>query len=253
MDATPRSFAAIGDSFAEGIGDELPDGSVRGWADLVALGLARAADPETVTYANLAVRGRLLRPILDDQLEAAIALRPALLSVSGGNNDIIRPRVAIPDLTSRLFAAMDRAAASGAHVMFVTVANMTKHLPLGRVIEARGNRFADAIRAFGERPDVTVVDNWGDPELFDQRYWAVDSLHLNTAGHLRVAQNVLRALHVDVSLPALKAAEIVRPSVPEYWRDYVLPWVGRRLTRRSSGDGRAAKRAKLEPVLLSEQ
>ena len=38
-----HSYAAIGDSFTEGVGDELPDGSVRGWADFVALGLAHAA------------------------------------------------------------------------------------------------------------------------------------------------------------------------------------------------------------------
>jgi len=39
---TFRSYAAVGDSFTEGVGDDLPDGSVRGWADLVALGLALA-------------------------------------------------------------------------------------------------------------------------------------------------------------------------------------------------------------------
>jgi hypothetical protein len=33
---------AIGDSFTEGVGDDLPDGQVRGWAYLVALGLAAA-------------------------------------------------------------------------------------------------------------------------------------------------------------------------------------------------------------------
>lgn len=35
-------YVAIGDSFTEGVGDERPDGSVRGWADLVAQGLADA-------------------------------------------------------------------------------------------------------------------------------------------------------------------------------------------------------------------
>ena len=37
-------FVAIGDSFTEGVGDELPDGSVRGWADLVAEGWADSSD-----------------------------------------------------------------------------------------------------------------------------------------------------------------------------------------------------------------
>jgi len=34
----------------------------------------------------------------------------------------------------------------------------------------------------------------------------------------------------------------------EYWREYVMPWIGRRLTGRSSGDNRAPKIATLEPV-----
>ena len=58
-------YAAIGDSFTEGMGStdgaggEPTDGAVRGWADLVAAGLA-AATGEPVHYANTAVPGRLL-------------------------------------------------------------------------------------------------------------------------------------------------------------------------------------------------
>ena len=97
------SYAAVGDSFTEGVGDELPDGRVRGWADLVALGLALAAadraEPTQVTYANLAIRGRLLAPIVAGQMDAAIALTPQLLSINGGGNDIMRPRVSIDSIT----------------------------------------------------------------------------------------------------------------------------------------------------------
>jgi len=34
----------------------------------------------------------------------------------------------------------------------------------------------------------------------------------------------------------------------EYWREYVLPWIGRRLTGRSSGDNREPKIATLQRV-----
>ena len=95
------SFAAVGDSFTEGVGDELPDGQVRGWADLVAQGLA-VSSPESVTYANLAIRGRLLDAILEEQLPAAIALKPQLLRLHGGGNDILRPRVSIDAVARRL-------------------------------------------------------------------------------------------------------------------------------------------------------
>ena len=79
-------YVAIGDSFTEGVGDELPDGRVRGWADLVAHGWADAVG-EPVEYANFAIRGKLVWPIIDQQLEPALALKPTHLSFNGGGND----------------------------------------------------------------------------------------------------------------------------------------------------------------------
>lgn len=240
-------FAVIGDSFAEGLGDEWPDGSPRGWADLVAGGLAATSDHQ-VDYANLAVRGKLLAPILDDQLPAALALGPDLLSVSGGNNDILRPRVSIAANAGRIAAGLDAAVRTGTDVLFVTVADMTRHLPLGRLVRRRGDEYADHIRSWADRPNVTVVDNWTDPVFHDSALWAPDRLHLNTLGHRRVAANVLTAL--GATAPTWD--EVVRPaaraSTLEHLRVHVLPWVGRRLTGRSSGDGRGPKSATLGPV-----
>ena len=87
---TTVRFVAIGDSFTEGVGDERPDGSPRGWADLTAEGWATALE-EPIQYANLAIRGRLAWPVVDEQLEDALALRPTHLSFNGGGNDMLRP------------------------------------------------------------------------------------------------------------------------------------------------------------------
>lgn len=247
------SYVAIGDSFTEGLGDELPDGTVRGWADLVALGLAASARSqgaaEPVTYANLAIRGRLLAPIVAEQLDAAIALRPALMSINGGGNDIMRPRVSIASIADQLAEAVQRAVERNIHVVLASGANPTRHLPLGAAIERRGDQLADAVRSRVRTDDVTYVDNWADRELADIRYWSRDKLHLNARGHRRVAANVLAAL----GMPVPEAADEEHPVIPaqrtaEYWRQYVLPWIGRRVTGRSSGDGREPKIATLQPV-----
>jgi hypothetical protein len=74
-----RSFVAMGDSFTEGMDDAYPDGTYRGWADLVATRLAVDSGPE-FGYANLAVRGRLLDQVIDEQLEATCAMQPDLVS-----------------------------------------------------------------------------------------------------------------------------------------------------------------------------
>lgn len=243
------SYVAIGDSFTEGVGDDLPDGSVRGWADLVALGLALASTG-TVTYANLAIRGRLLAPIATGQLDAAIALTPALISINGGGNDIMRPRVSIASVADQLLAAVDTATTAGIHVVLASGANPTRHLPLGGAIERRGNELARAVRDRLPRVDVTWVDNWADAELTQLRYWSVDKLHLNSTGHARVAGNVLAALGVPILSSATDEQDIARPRTSAYWREYVLPWIGRRLTGRSSGDNREPKSATLQPVVI---
>lgn len=249
---TPRSYAAIGDSFTEGMGDELADGTPRGWADLVALGLAHAAG-EPIEYANLAIRGRKLIPLLEEQLQPAIALGPELLSINGGGNDIMRPRVSIRSVADRLVTAAESATAEGIRVMIVSGANPTRHIPMGPVFQRRGDQLAVEARRrleSGVGADrIVFVDNWGDRELTDLRYWSIDRLHLNSLGHARVASNVLSALGVAVpGVAGPDDVEVARPRTAEYWREYVLPWIGRRLTGRSSGDGRVPKRPRLEPI-----
>jgi lysophospholipase L1-like esterase len=247
------SYAAIGDSFTEGMGDERADGTPRGWADLVAVALAHAAG-EPIGYANLAIRGRLLAPILDDQLPAAMALRPQLLSNNGGGNDILRPRVAIGAVADRLVSAALTARDAGIRTIVVSGGNPTRHLPLGATFEKRGDALADAVRTRLSGTGVVFVDNWFDTRLPQLDYWSVDRLHLNAHGHAIAASNVLAAL--EVPIPAADAAPdalegeagIERPRTAEYWRRYVLPWVGRRITGRSSGDSREPKRPHLDPV-----
>ena len=50
----------------EGMKDEVINGQYRGWADRVADGLAK--DNPEFTYMNLAVRGKLLKQVAEDQV-----------------------------------------------------------------------------------------------------------------------------------------------------------------------------------------
>ena len=113
-------YVALGDSFSEGVGDPDParPNGVRGWADRVAEVLAARTDD--FGYANLAIRGRKMDQILAEQLEPALSLKPDLVTVYAGANDIMRPSVDIDALVERYAAAVARLAGSGAHVVLWT-------------------------------------------------------------------------------------------------------------------------------------
>lgn len=244
--ADPVRYVAIGDSFSEGVGDDRPDGRVRGWADLVAQGWAASGTP--VSYANLAVRGRLIRPIVEEQLPAALELGPTHLSFNAGGNDMMRPRAdaeAIADLYEHVVAECDR---HGVRLILLSGANPSGRLPMGRVFHRRGDLLVDRIEArLGGRDDIVRAYNWPDEVLYHPRFWSADRLHLNARGHHRVAARVLDALGVGApaswwDLPATAlAAPVDAPRGMAYYREYVGPWIHRRLTGRSSGDGRPAK------------
>src|SRR5512140_305905 len=91
---SPRVFSryvAIGDSSTEGLDDPDGRGGYRGWADRLAAHVA-AAQSSPLLYANLAIRGRSTRRIRDEQLEPALALRPDLVTLFSGTNDVIGRR-----------------------------------------------------------------------------------------------------------------------------------------------------------------
>ncbi|WP_439644647.1 SGNH/GDSL hydrolase family protein [Demequina maris] len=238
-------YAAIGDSFTEGVGDPQPDGGVRGWADLVALGLAEAHG--SVEYANLAIRGRLIEPIATVQCDAALALdpRPDVMTFNGSGNDMMRPGWDMARIEALTRRVVDRTAEAGVSLVILSGPDPTERLPRGRSFADRADELMTTVdRLEAEYDHVTFVDNYRDPEMRRAAYWDADRLHLNPLGHSRVAARVLAAMGVETDLPVAPAGDPGRPGVlaeAAYVGRYVLPWIGRRLTGRSSGDGRTPK------------
>ena len=237
-------FVAVGDSFTEGVGDERPDGSVRGWADLTAQGWADSRG-ESIQYANLAIRGKLIWPIVAQQLEPALALKPTHLSFNGGGNDMLRPRTSIGHIADAFSQVLRRCDEEGVTLILLSGANPSAQLPMSRLIQRRGDLMSDAVvQRIAERPDVVRALNWPDVELSDPSFWSQDRLHMNSRGHHRVAARVLDALGERVpegwwTVPEIP--DVVRLAQREYVREHLGPWVRRRLTGTSSGDGRQPK------------
>ena len=237
-------FVAIGDFFSEGVGDELPDGTVRGWADLAAMGWADAIG-EPIAYANLAIRGRLAWPVVQEQLEPALALKPTHLSFNAGGNDMLRPKADIEHIADAFSRVLRRCDEVGTTLIVLSGANPSAQLPLTSLIQRRGDELSAAVlRRIQDRPDVLQALNWPDRELSRPEYWAEDRLHMNANGHHRVAARVLDAVGAGAPEEWWHAGEVPEEeplSTAAYYRRHVGPWIKRRVTRRSSGDGRRPK------------
>lgn len=232
-------FAVVGDSFAEGVGDELPDGYVRGWGDLAALGWATALG-EPIEYANFAVRGRKAWQIGGEQLDAALALKPTHIAFNAGANDVLRPRVDIEHVADAYSRAIRLCDEHGVQLILLSSANPTARLPLGKLTNRRGDQLDIAVaERVRDRHDILQAANWVDTELSHPDYWAEDRLHLNVYGHHRVAARMLFAL--GVAVPETwwtPQGEVPQGPVGiQFYRQHVWPWVVRRVRGRSSGDG----------------
>ncbi|MBE9374097.1 SGNH/GDSL hydrolase family protein [Saccharopolyspora sp. HNM0983] len=246
-----ESFVALGDSFTEGMADLRPDGGYRGWADRLAEHLAR--DNPAMRYANLAVRGKLIRQIVTDQVPRAVELRPSLVALTAGGNDIIRPGTD-PDLVATLFRdAVGALRSTGADVLIGTGFD-TRDTPVLRRVRGKVGTYNAHLRAIADEHDCHVVDLWSMNVLRDSRAWNTDRLHLSPEGHRRVALRACEALGVptgsdwrekwphtaDVPWREQRAQDI------KWAREHLAPWIGRRLRGVSSGDGRRPKRPQLE-------
>ncbi|MEV6549493.1 SGNH/GDSL hydrolase family protein [Streptomyces sp. NPDC051597] len=255
MNASYTSFVALGDSFTEGMSDLLPDGSYRGWADLLAARLA--ARTPGFRYANLAVRGKLIGQIVDEQVAPAAAMRADVVTLVGGLNDTLRPKCDMGRVRGLLTEAVETLAPSCGRL--VLMRSPGRNGPVMERFRPRMEELFSHIEDLAAKHDALVVDLYGAAVLGDPRLWDVDRLHLTGEGHRRVAEAVWQKL----GLPAEDDWLAPLPNGPRprwatrrvadvrFARRHLAPWIGRRLTGRSSGDGRLAKRGELLPYDLT--
>jgi lysophospholipase L1-like esterase len=190
------TYVALGDSFTAGLDGQ---GS---WPDVVASRLPEAR------YSNLASVGATSEDVEEFQLPEALALRPDLVTLVCGANDVLES--VRPDPGSyamrllRMFGRI-RSEAPGALVISVSYPDLSQFLPLRPRSAARVRRGMDlynaALRSVARRRGVVVLEAAGHPGTDERDNFADDGFHASDEGHRRIADGVLselRRLHERV-------------------------------------------------------
>ncbi|MFK0010091.1 SGNH/GDSL hydrolase family protein [Paenarthrobacter sp. NPDC090520] len=237
-----RRYVALGDSFTEGVGDRsavLPNG-VRGWADRVAEKLAKAE--RGWEYANLAVRSKRLRQIIDEQLEPALAMEPTLITLYAGGNDILDFGTDMEALLNDYELFVARLAGTGATLVLFTGYDVKVSAVL-EPFKKRNTQYNQRVRDVAEKYGAVLVDYWCFDAYHDPRMWAADRLHMSKAGHKYLAARVLDQLNVPHKISPKEWDPPTRMGLREWERkqrrwvnDWVLPLFGRKLRGVTLGD-----------------
>ncbi|MGH2685464.1 MAG: SGNH/GDSL hydrolase family protein, partial [Actinomycetota bacterium] len=187
----------------EGVGDPVPGGGLRGWADRLAEALRTAN--EELEYANLARRGLRTSEVRDTQLDRALELRPDLAGALSGMNDLLDPGFDPTRYEAELASIVAPLRETGAVVLTATFPDITVHSPMrGRMlggIRRRLSSASEAIRRVSHRHGALCLDAESLPEAAERAVMSVDRLHPGPRGHLLVAQAFARLLEEHTGLP----------------------------------------------------
>ncbi|GAA1889288.1 hypothetical protein GCM10009753_17430 [Streptantibioticus ferralitis] len=181
-------FVALGDSLTEGLGDPVP-GGWRGWAALLADGMAEA--PDRIRFLNCARSGALTVDVGTSQLAEARAFRPDVAAVVAGANDTLRGSFDIDVVTARLDATLGGLSADGVTLLTACLPDPGQMLglpwPLARPLGRRMRAVNHVVHVLSERYEAVHLHAADHPWAADRASWSVDRLHPSEVGHRLLA------------------------------------------------------------------
>lgn len=157
---TYNRFIALGDSMTEGMSDQIIDGNYRGWADRVAD--VMSDNYQGFTYANLAVRGKLVGQVLSEQIPIAkkyIEGKSTIVSYHAGANDVIRIKYD-PDKTIALYnqGVEELVSKNPTLMLFCVLEDSGQKSKRAEIWKSRFEVFNDNVRKKAAEVDAILFD-----------------------------------------------------------------------------------------------
>jgi len=247
------SYVAIGDSLSEGLGDFdfHSDRHHKGWTDRLAAMLSAHAENlgHEFHYANLALRGSKLKTILTKQLQQALELKPDLVTIMAGSNDLVTGN--LEELEATFRNGLRQLQAAGCRVVVVTTIRPS-HLNLFKVVLPMAEAISSMLVRLAQEASVDVLDVHSIESFSDIRYWAEDMVHFSGHGHIVIANKAAALMGIPQRMPEANATDMHKPSrglvgTARWFVLYAIPFIQRRIKGTTSGDNMLPKHQNLVP------
>lgn len=191
-----KRFVAIGDSFTEGIGDEVEGIALKSWVDH----FVQLCEND-IEYANFAKRGLVTKEIRSQQLEKALTFKPDLVSLIAGANDVLKGRWNHNAYKNDMEFMINTLSKTGADIMIANLPDFTVRLPFAsekkQIIKEQLLEANDVICSLSREYKLHHVDFWSHPLVNDNTLWFKDLIHPNSKGYVKVAELIFSSVLVQ--------------------------------------------------------
>ena len=191
-----KRFVAIGDSFTEGIGDEVEGIALKSWVEHC----VQQWENE-IEYCNFAKRGLVTKEIQSQQLEKALTFNPDLVSLIAGANDVLKGRWNHDAYKNDMEFMIDTLSKAGADIIIANLPDFTVRLPFAsekkQVIKEQLLEANEVIHSLSREYKLHHVDFWNHHLVNDNTLWSKDLIHPNSKGYVKVAELIFSSLPVQ--------------------------------------------------------
>ncbi|WP_263704723.1 SGNH/GDSL hydrolase family protein [Bacillus thuringiensis] len=191
-----KRFVAIGDSFTEGIGDEVEGIALKSWVDH----FVQLCEKD-IECANFAKRGLVTEEIRLQQLEKALTFNPDLVSLIAGANDVLKGRWNHDAYKNDMEFMIDTLSKAGADIIIANLPDFTVRLPFAsekkQEIKEQLLEANEVIHSLSREYKLHHVDFWNHHVVNDNTLWSKDLIHPNSKGYVKVAELIFSSLPVQ--------------------------------------------------------
>ncbi len=192
-----QCYVAIGDSLTEGYGDDVLGYETCSWPEHLSKML------QIPTFHNLGQSGLRSEEVIDFQLQQALALKPDLISITAGGNDMLQKKWNKRRFEKNMRHLLDHACQDSRTVLTCTIPDLFVHLKLARWKKFIGrmwlHEYNQLMTKLAHEYQTVHIDFYHHEISADHTIWSQDAVHPNAKGYFEIANAYAHVLQSSCS------------------------------------------------------